>query len=346
MSQAAISPWQWQPEWAPWFARLVEQAALWEPSPCLTADRAAVAQAVAKAAEQHASWLYHPCISGITHSRADGQQERDAALAAWLAHHTGLDGELVLAAPLWCWSTTGGVLLEPGSHRLDSVAASLGAGEPTPYISFDPWCMILGYTHPDSWPASEQSPEHLEAGVKRGAMVALRAQALVRSVLPGVSNWLDSLAKLLIFLNGTDNLTRSSSAADLPGIIFADTTSEIALLEVMVHESAHHLLYIAETGGPLIDPAETRTFVSPLRPDPRPLRGILLAYHALAFMCAFYRDLRASDLGDGVMSTADLLDLQRKMSEAGGVLDAASSSLTDRGIEFLKRTHEVARYAV
>jgi len=256
-----------------------------------------------------------------------------------------LDGELVLADPTWCWSEGGGFLLDSGTHNLQAIGAALAAESGGPEIALDPWCTILGYAHPDSWVAGERSSDAQQAGVRSCTMVALRSLAILRAALPNVADWLLSFAKLLVFLDGRENLSRSSSSGDLPGIIFADTTSEIALLEVLIHESAHHLLYVAETGGPLIDPADTRRFSSPLRPDPRPLRGILLAYHALAFICAFYKDLGCSALGDEASDPADLADLRDKMAEAGSTLDGAVESLTDRGFAFMRATHEVACYA-
>jgi HEXXH motif-containing protein len=66
-------------------------------------------------------------------------------------------------------------------------------------------------------------------------------------------------------------------------------------LESIVHESAHLHLYMALAQEPLIDPDHDGHYKSPLRPDPRPLRGILLAYHALAYIAALFADVSRLD---------------------------------------------------
>jgi hypothetical protein len=343
-SGVTTTPWEWQPELAPWFRSLAEQASGWEPSVEVRSAQEP-ARVLVEAAEACAQWLYHPCVGAITHTHEDARRERDAALVAWLALHGGLEGELDLQAPLWCWSETGGVQLEVGTHPLDLVAAAVAPEERVLPIAFDPWCAILGYDYPDSIPATGRPEAEQEAEVRRSTLIGLRALALVSGYLPEVAAWLRSLARVLVFLDASENLCRSASAAELPGLVFADATSEIALLEVLVHESAHHLLYISEAGGPLIDPTDERRFTSPLRPDPRPLRGILLAYHALAFMCAFYRDLRESPLGGEVVDAGDVAALASKLADAEATLDGAASSLTDRGAAFMSSTHAVAGHA-
>jgi hypothetical protein len=299
---------------------------------------------VVRAAEARSPWLYHPCVSAITHRHADGQRERDVALIVWVARHANLEGRLVLSAPLWCWSKAGGVLLKAGTHSLESIKTAVTPTLATPEIDFDPWCSIMGYSYPDSIPAVGRPESEQEAEVRRSTLIGLRAQALVRACLPAIADWLGALAKVLIFLDASENLSRSASAADLPGIVFADVKSEIALLEVLVHESAHHLLYITEAGGALIDPAENRRFSSPLRSDLRPLRGILLAYHALAFICAFYKDLEQSAVGQGAVDRSDVDGLRAKMADAEITLDSAAGSLTEEGAIFMNATREVARY--
>jgi hypothetical protein len=342
--QLLAGPWQWLPDMDPWFVALQEQARTWQPSVALTLDESAIAQAVCQAAEVREPWLFHPCLGGITHNHQSGRPERDVALVGWLALHTPLEGELKLGEQIWCWSEDGGFVLNPGTHSLHEVGNAMTTGR-GPAIALDPWCTILGYPHPDSWPAGEHSLDAQADGVRRGTLVALRSYALLEAFMPATARWLQSLAKLLIFLDGPDNLSRSSSTSDLPGVIFADATSEIGLLEVLVHEAAHQLLFITEAGGPLIDPADNRRFASPLRPEPRPLRGILLAYHALAYICALYADLGRSTLGEAAVDRSDMDGLRSKLDEAEATLHDAAESLTDRGVRFVRDTHEVSLYA-
>jgi hypothetical protein len=344
IGQVAVSapPWRWFPDRGPWLAKLVDAAAAWRPAVTTSCSPDAVARMVDDA--EGAQWLYHPCVSALTHRYHAGRYERDLALLGWLAANGGLEGEVVLAEPMWCWSNAGGVVLDQGTHRLDSVAAVMVTDDALPEVGLDPWCTILGYAHPGTVPASEMAEDEQEALVHRNTLVGLRALRLLRVLLPEVADWLTAYVKILVFLDGGGTVSRSSSAAELPGIVFADAVSELALLEVLVHEAAHHLLYLEEVRGPLVDPLDNRRFVSPLRPDPRPLRGILLAYHALAFICAFYADLEHASADGNVTDATDLANLRAKAGEAEATIDAASSALTDQGKLFVQSTKNVTRH--
>lgn len=334
--------WRWRPDFAPWFDRLASKAQAWQP----TADinpAAGLASSLQKAAERAEPWLFHPCLGAVTHNFPLGRCERDVALAGWLAANADVDGYLTLEEPLWCWSTDGGVQLDCGRHELRRVGELMIAGQAPDVMMIDPWCTVLGYPYADTWAAAASSSRTAgTADVQKGVIVALRTFALIAAAVPDAWTWLNGLTRTLVILKGEGKVSRSSSAADLPGLVMADTMSELALSELLVHETAHHLLYVTEAGGPLIDADESRLFVSPLRSDPRPMRGILLAYHALAFICAFYADLDSSPAGKDAVDAADFSNLQRLMGEAESTLLAAAASFTPRGRTFFDRTREVA----
>lgn len=344
VSPCLADPWSWAPDFVPWYGQVARVADNWTSSVRLSVPGGSVAELIHRAASQNEKWLYHPCLSALLLRHQDGCAARDIALLGWIAHHAHLEGELLLDNPHWCWSTDGGFLLPPGSHTFTELTERMHAGG-APEIALDPWCTLLGYAHPGTWADFSGGEEQQTEGIRAGTMIACRASALLSSFLPEVMDWLKPLAHVLIFLDGEGDLARSSSYAEMPGVIFADTRSELALIEVLVHESAHHLLYIEEAGGPLIDPHHTTLYPSPLRSDLRPLRGILLAYHALAYICAFYSCLSRSPLGEDVLDSSDVADLQLKMRQAGTTLRLGSSGLTSRGIAFLERTDDVALYS-
>jgi HEXXH motif-containing protein len=334
--------WQWRPDFGPWFAQLASKARKWRPTIDVRPG-VDLASALQEAAERAAPWLFHPCLSAITHDCPAGRRERDVALAGWLAAHASVNGSLTLAEPVWCWSTDGGVQLDSGRHELRRVGELMVADRATDVMMLDPWCTVLGYPYADTWAAAATSSnDNSSAGIQKGTVVALRTFTLIAATLPDAWAWLNMLTRILITLEGKGRLSRSSSSADLPGLVMADTTSELALSELLVHETAHHLLYVAEAGGPLIDPNESRLFASPLRSDARPMRGILLAYHALAFICAFYSDLHHSPVGKDVIDPTDFANLQRLLQEAESTLLTASASFTRKGRLFFDHTRQVA----
>ena len=61
----------------------------------------------------------------------------------------------------------------------------------------------------------------------------------------------------------------------------------------MVHEFQHNKLNALVHLDPLLENAFFPLFTSPVRPDPRPLHGILLAVHAFLPVAELYRRLRA-----------------------------------------------------
>jgi HEXXH motif-containing protein len=129
---------------------------------------------------------------------------------------------------------------------------------------------------------------------------------------------------------------------ELPGVVTLDIDIDsVFLLEALVHESAYHHLFIEEAASPLVHPRHHGTYHSPLRPEPRPLRGILLAYHALAYICAFYTDAHINGLVPTGSYSAEIHDTVSKLAEAESTLMANRQFLTDRGNEFIDKTTDV-----
>ncbi len=67
------------------------------------------------------------------------------------------------------------------------------------------------------------------------------------------------------------------------------------MLEALIHEFQHNKLHALLQLGPLLAGDEDLRVASPLRSDPRPLRGVLLAAHAFLPVAELYRRLVAAD---------------------------------------------------
>ncbi len=68
--------------------------------------------------------------------------------------------------------------------------------------------------------------------------------------------------------------------------------SALTMAEAIVHELQHNKANLASYRDRLLDNAFSPLFPSPVRPDPRPLWGILLAAHAFLPVAALHRKLR------------------------------------------------------
>ncbi len=68
----------------------------------------------------------------------------------------------------------------------------------------------------------------------------------------------------------------------------------MTMTEALVHEASHNKLHALLELDPVIDPAVGARFRSPVRPDPRPLRGVLLALHAYLPIARLYEQMLAA----------------------------------------------------
>ena len=65
--------------------------------------------------------------------------------------------------------------------------------------------------------------------------------------------------------------------------------------DLLCHEASHIRIQPVLALDPLVQTAPDKDaagFESPWRPDPRPIRGVLLGVHAFLNVCAFYRRIR------------------------------------------------------
>ncbi len=76
----------------------------------------------------------------------------------------------------------------------------------------------------------------------------------------------------------------------------------LGMTQMLAHESAHNLLFGYGVDGPLLENDATERYVSPLRPDARPIEGI---YHA-TFVVARMRMAVASLLDADILPPADI----------------------------------------
>ncbi|WP_158298689.1 aKG-HExxH-type peptide beta-hydroxylase [Sphingomonas psychrotolerans] len=299
------------------------------------------------AAVAEAPWLYHPVACAVMSRPTIG---RDLRLAVWAAANMEDDlGEVTLETPEWIWGPEGGASLDPGRYALCGLAEQI-CSPPDEFerlVELDPWCDSVGLpldegvvnTPEWGWPHRQPLTAEDEQRLRRGLVTFLEAGARLHRHLPTCADWVRHSTKVVVPLYSCGGQRfRSGSCASLPGLVFSDLEGpHEQILETLVHESAHHWLIIAEAEGPLVDPSHYASYASPLRQDPRPLRGIFLAFHALAFMTAFYHDwFRA--LGAGEKQRQLQMQTRALRDDACATLNRARSALTDLGRELLDTT--------
>jgi HEXXH motif-containing protein len=116
------------------------------------------------------------------------------------------------------------------------------------------------------------------------------------------------------------------------------------MTEAVVHEFQHNKINVSAYGADYIRNAFAPLYKSPVRPDPRPLWGILLAVHAFLPVAELYRRMR-----DDGHEWAQHPDFERRMTEIdlknheGMEMLRANAQLTPVGRALLDELEAIER---
>ncbi|MEW6499326.1 MAG: HEXXH motif-containing putative peptide modification protein [Cyanobacteriota bacterium] len=345
------SPWAWQPTKAPAYQKLKDLVFKWQSAGVLKLDSAVLHRCLLEAAERQEKWLLHPCSHPLT-LQSQPRIQSDFQLAVWMAAHVNASlGSVYVPYTLWAWGPNGGMRVDPGLYDLQELGVGL-ANQPENFaIALDVWSDSVGFPFPDSlypdewcWSASRTLSDAQQQRLQQEIVLFLNAMHLLTTRLPECADWVTSVTQVVIpFHRQVGNSFKSSSNVGLPGVVFFDLHGgEIQILEALVHESAHLHFCVAEAGGSLVDPNHHGKYKSALRTDARPLRGIYLAYHALAYICVFYTEYLKRGIITGYEE--ELQSLRAKRDDSEHTLACNQQFLTQFGIEFFEQTRKVSSY--
>lgn len=118
------------------------------------------------------------------------------------------------------------------------------------------------------------------------------ALAAIDQALPTWSAELPLALRRAIPVGWYPEMHLSASYAEAPGLIYLSLhPSVLTLAEAIVHECQHGKLNVLLWMDPVLANGRTTWTPSPVRPDLRPLMGVLLAVHAFVPVAAFHREL-------------------------------------------------------
>jgi HEXXH motif-containing protein len=145
------------------------------------------------------------------------------------------------------------------------------------------------------------------------------ARGLMARAVPDLAAEFDALTTQIILV-GSDPQAKmqfdGGSSYMLWGGLFLNVAfhpNEVALVEVLAHESAHMLLFGYAADEPLVNNDDEPRYRSPLRVDPRPMDGI---YHA-TYVSARMHWAMSQLLASGILDAAG-----RSQAEAARAADA------------------------
>ncbi|MEZ4453788.1 MAG: HEXXH motif-containing putative peptide modification protein [Nannocystaceae bacterium] len=282
--------------------------------------------------------------------RAEGLRRLGLALGLALAAHRALPRPLTIPRPPRTQSslalrarlavpagvdaitiTDDGVVDAGGAILLSPGTASADAGEDAAFASIaGPIVLALADDNPIA--AVEAHPDKEGNAVDLGgrapaAWAGALADALdlVGAHLPALRAELDLLIQQFVPVGVDDERHLSASYQEAIGTIYLSLHPRVmTMAEAVIHEFSHNKVNALFEVDPVLDNAFTTFHRSPVRPDPRPLHGVLLAVHAFLPVAAFYEAMIAA--GDPRAASADgearLRAIVRGNHEAAEVLRA------------------------
>lgn len=151
------------------------------------------------------------------------------------------------------------------------------------------------------------------------------ALAVIGAYLPGLRDEIDLIVQQFVPVGADDERHLSASYQEAIGTVYLSLHPRLmTMAEAIIHESSHNKLNALFEVDAVLQNAFTSVHRSPVRPDPRPLHGVLLAAHAFLPVAALYEAMIAA--GDpraaGAEGEARLRAIVRGNHEAARVLEA------------------------
>lgn len=229
-------------------------------------------------------------------------------------------------------------------------------------VPFDLIGSVTYFVQADSNPIAdfEEHPEkagnHVDLGGRSPEeWVAMldRSFSLVEHYLPREFSEMSLMLHQIIPVGFDERRHLSASYREALGTVYLTLhPSVMTMTEAVIHEFQHNKFNAASHSAHFLVNAFSPLYKSPVRPDPRPLWGIMLAVHAFLPVAELYRRMR-----DARHPLADQPDFDRRMSEIdlknheGMEMLRANAEFTESGramfdeLEELERRHMSERIA-
>ncbi|MGH7439056.1 MAG: aKG-HExxH-type peptide beta-hydroxylase [Polyangiaceae bacterium] len=120
------------------------------------------------------------------------------------------------------------------------------------------------------------------------------ALALIEKYLPAMSADVDVVLQQIVPTGFDAEKHLSCSYQEDIGTIYLSLhPSPLTMAEAIIHEVSHNKLNALFDVDPIIENGRDELYTSPIRPDPRPIHGVLLAVHAFVPVACMYESMTA-----------------------------------------------------
>ena len=196
--------------------------------------------------------------------------------------------------------------LRPDGKWVDSKAEiALPAVVEHPYLTIVPG-VFLALTDNNPLADFEAHPDkhgnQLDLGGRQAEewLASLRrAIADIDAHLPLIGEELRLAMRLFVPVGYDEHKHLSASFQEAIGLIYLTLhPQQMTMTEAVLHEFQHNKINAAFRLDPLLHNAWSPLYPSPVRPDPRPLHGVLLAVHAFQPIARLYEEMARADRPD------------------------------------------------
>lgn len=122
-----------------------------------------------------------------------------------------------------------------------------------------------------------------------------RCLELIARYMPDLRGEMDLYLHQVVPVGYDERSHLSASYQEVIGTIYMTLHPQLmTMVEATIHEFQHNKLHAQLELDPLLHNAFSPLYSSPVRPDPRPLQGVLLAVHAFIPVARLYQLMRAA----------------------------------------------------
>jgi HEXXH motif-containing protein len=208
---------------------------------------------------------------------------------------TSSAGRLSLVVP----PGTTALVLMPGRVRVEHPG---GAHEPSlapddaAFVALAGSAVRLALVDDNPLAALEAHPEKRGNAIDLGGQPVARWKAaleqalgLVERYLPAFRAEIEAVLQQVVPVGWDDERHLSASVQEAIGTVYLSLhPNPMTMAEAVIHEVSHNKLAALFELDPVLHNDRAEAYASPVRPDPRPLRGVLLAVHAFLPVAALY----------------------------------------------------------